>query len=87
MVKKGTQVQQGDRDRLIKIINWATVEDPLQIRFELDAAIDEVSNEDHEHKNAEVPCYIRSRSPLHGKGGAQLFDRVQDHAAHEARGQ
>ena len=50
LVQKGTQVQQGDRDRLIMIVNWATVEDPLQVRFELDAAIDEVSNEDHEHK-------------------------------------
>ena len=44
LVKKGPNVQSAESDRLIKIVNWAKQEDTMQIRYELDAAIVEISN-------------------------------------------
>ena len=41
-MKKGPKVQESDM--LMQIVHWAMVEDSMQIRCELDAAIDELNN-------------------------------------------
>ena len=44
LVKKGSKERQAESERLTKIVNWAMVEDSMQIRYKLDAAIHEVSD-------------------------------------------
>ena len=44
LVKKGSKEQQAESDRVMKTVNWAMVKDSMQIRYELDAVIHEVSD-------------------------------------------